>query len=325
MTRHGEPMLPGELQAVLDAMPATDAGVGNAQRDAAWQRLRARLHDPARVPYTDDVKAPIELVRDEAPVHTGDSPAPQVAISAPERRSALWVAAAAAVVLAAGASTYAAGTRSYSVPRGSAPQQVALADGSTAWVSPGSRIQVSRRLGWPALLAPASRTVALDGEAYFDVRRDGRPFAVEASQVQVQVLGTRFAVRGASASASARVEVTEGRVAVTAGGQRVLLGAGEGVSWRAGSLQQRSFDAARVATWRTGGLAALDEPLGDVLAELARRFDVEITVDRDVNAGAIVSLFYPSMPAVDVVLGDLCTAQALVFERTSRGFHIGRP
>jgi hypothetical protein len=42
-----------------------------------------------------------------------------------------------------------------------------------------------------------------------------------------------------------------------------------------------------------------------------------------------VSLFYPSMPAITVVLADLCTAQGLRFERTSRGYHltrsIGRP
>lgn len=339
MNRPIEPTLSAELQAVLDAVPVTDVSVTETQQNAAWERLRTRLHDPARVPYTDDVKAPIELVRDDSPVSRSVSGSVSVSVPAPEPvrapaapGRARWfmgpVAAAAALLLTVGASAavWATGTQAYQVSRGVAPQQVTLADGSTAWVAPGSAVHVSRRLGWPAPLAPASRSVRLDGEAFFDVRRDGRPFEVRASEVQVQVLGTRFAVRGASPTGgSALVEVNEGRVAVEAGGNRVVLGAGEGITWRTGALQRRTFDATRVATWRSGGLAALDEPLDDVLDELARRFDVEITVDRDVNTDAIVSLFYPAVPAADVVLGDLCTAQSLVFQRTSRGFHIGRP
>jgi hypothetical protein len=41
-----------------------------------------------------------------------------------------------------------------------------------------------------------------------------------------------------------------------------------------------------------------------------------------VDAQATVSLFYPVAPRVDVVLSDLCTAQGLTYERTSRGFRV---
>jgi ferric-dicitrate binding protein FerR (iron transport regulator) len=81
---------------------------------------------------------------------------------------------------------------------------------------------------------------------------------------------------------------------------------------------------ARVGAWRQGGLAALDEPLRDVLAELTRRYGTEIVLEGDVAGDALVSLFYPQAPALDVVLADLCTAQGLRFRQTSRGVVIAR-
>lgn len=335
MTRPSEPQDLSAYQAILDALPATDAQPTAAQREAAWQRLQRVVHDPARAPFTDEVRAPLELLRDE----TGESAPvpPRAAVtgahtvsaahtaSAGAKRVRLQFGIAAAVAVMAGAGVWGSGSTAYTVDAGEAARQVVLADGSTAWVAPGSTVRVSRRLGWPSLVSPAARDVQLEGEAYFEVRRDGRPFVVHAPAVDVRVLGTRFSVRGASGAATARVDVSEGRVEVRSARSQVVLGAGEGARLIDGALRTRPVDAAKVAAWRTGGLAALDEPLGDIVAELSRRYGVELTVSRDVDVNAVVSLFYPSAPSAEVVVGDLCTAQQLVFTRTSRGFAISKP
>lgn len=311
----------GALRRVLDVVPATDANPSTAQREAAWAGLSARLSDASRVPYVNDVPAPLELVRDDAP--SGATAHTTAAPPASWRR----LAVAASVVLAVGVgATWANGNRVYEQAAGGAPQPQQLADGSAAWLTPGSRVTVSRRFGWPSWLAPRTRLVHLEGEAYFEVQRDGRRFVVAtADSMQVQVLGTRFAVRGARDGLRGRVEVSEGRVAVVAGRARVELSAGEGVNARDGRLQPFAVNAAQVAAWRTGGLAAVDEPLGGVLAELARRFAVSIEIDSAVDVSPTVSLFYADAPAVDVILADLCTAQGLSFEKTSRGFRIIAP
>ncbi|MFN5200445.1 MAG: hypothetical protein ACK5HM_01440, partial [Gemmatimonas sp.] len=54
-----------ELHAVYRAVPVTRAPLSAAQHEAAWKRLQNRLQDPARAPYVDDARAPLELVRDD--------------------------------------------------------------------------------------------------------------------------------------------------------------------------------------------------------------------------------------------------------------------
>lgn len=324
-----------ELRAVYRAVPATRAPLSVAQHEAAWQRLRTRLHDPARAPYVDDVRAPLELVRDEGAVgRVPDARRAEVMAAAPSgvRSPASsrgwwgrWTAAAAFAGMLVGGGTWATGSVTHRVPAGGAPRAVTLAEGSTVWMAAGSELSVPRRVGWPAALATSTREVRLTGEAFFVVQRDGRPFTVHTADAQVQVLGTQFAVRREAAGGVTRVDVSEGRVAVVSDAQRVELGAGEGVTVGARTWLRRSVTPTRVATWRTGGLAAFDEPLGDVLVELGRRYGVRIEHDANVDVAATVSLVYASAPSVDVVLGDLCTAEGLVFERTSRGYRITRP
>ncbi|MFN7529710.1 MAG: FecR family protein [Gemmatimonas sp.] len=324
-----------ELHAVYRAVPVTRAPLSAAQHEAAWKRLQNRLQDPARAPYVDDARAPLELVRDDRADgrvpearHPEDTSVPPTGVrptASPRGRWGRWAAAAAVVGMLVGGGGWATGSVTHQVPAGGAPRAVTLAEGSTVWMAAGSELSVPRRLGWPAVLATSTRDVRLTGEAFFIVQRDGRRFTVHTADAQVQVLGTQFAVRREAAGGVTRVDVSEGRVAVVAGAQRAELGAGEGVTVGARTWLRRSVTPTRVATWRTGGLAAFDEPLGDVLVELGRRYGVRIEHDANVDVATTVSLVYASAPSVDVVLGDLCTAEGLVFERTSRGYRITRP
>jgi ferric-dicitrate binding protein FerR (iron transport regulator) len=173
--------------------------------------------------------------------------------------------------------------------------------------------------------------VALTGRGFFTVARDGRTFTVRTRDAQVRVLGTRFDVRGPAGTWGTQVMVEEGHVAVSAAaraeaGGTVELRAGQRAVVGGGGTTPlvTAVSPERIASWRSGGLAALDEPLGAVLDELAHRAGVEITRAGDIDEVAAVSLFYPSMPAINVVLADLCTAQGLRFERTSRGYHLTR-
>ncbi|MCE2902104.1 MAG: FecR family protein [Gemmatimonas sp.] len=304
------------LRAVYEAIPVEPQASGDAlrQRDAAWARLEARLHDPARVPFVDDVTPVLSLVKDEPAT-------PLVASPARWPRWA-WSIAATLVLAIGGVMGWGAMPIEQGVARGAPARRERLPDGSALWLSSGSRVTYARRMGWPAALRSRDRIVRLEGEAFFEVARDGRAFRVLTTDAEVQVLGTRFDVRAASGVSGTRVEVEEGRVAVATSAARIELGAGQGTVVRPSGLARREIPAPRVAVWRRGGLAALDEPLGDVLAELSRRFDVSIDVDSSVERRATVSLFYPAAPRVDVVLGDLCTAQGLRFERTSRGFRV---
>jgi transmembrane sensor len=337
------------LQAVWDAVPdrVTDASTRTVSastdraRDAAWVALSARLADPARVRYTDDVTPSIALLTEEGetaaetdlPPRDASVPTrpatPSITQPITSRRVAgvgRRVAISALVGLAAsiGVMVWGAVPVTLDGAASGAPTAVTLGDGSQVWLASGATLQVPRALGWPSVLRTRTRALSLSGTAFFAVARDGRPFTVAAGDVTVGVLGTRFEVRARAAGSQVLVE--EGRVAVRANatGAQVELGAGEATRLETRQLAVTRVAAARVGAWRQGGLAALDEPLRDVLAELTRRYGTELTIEADVAGDALVSLFYPQAPALDVVLADLCTAQGLRFRQTSRGVVIAR-
>jgi len=345
-----------ELRRVWDAIPQAGASSGDDpsadERGAAWSRLRTAIHDPSRRPFTSDVGAPIQIVADD--VQDGANAEAGVDGSVLTIRTRAvptmvsmrrWRVAAAVIgVLVAGGAgiravpiTYEASViaRNGTALGAAGPvRALRLADGSDVWLAAGSRLSVPRALGWPRWLRASSRSVLLTGRAFFSVQRDGRPFEVHTSDATVRVLGTRFDVRSPTNVSGSQVAVEEGRVSVASAGSTrdrsdaaVELGAGQRIVVQRGAVAAsavQTVSIARVASWRTGGLAALDEPLDGVLDELARRYAVEITHAPDVDVTVTVSLFYPSAPTIETVLADLCTAQGLSFQRTSRGYHVAR-
>jgi ferric-dicitrate binding protein FerR (iron transport regulator) len=302
------------------ASPESAAG-DTAQRDAAWARLQARLADPARKPSPDD-DTPV------VPLHSR-------AVTPDARRVRAagwmnWAAVALLTVLGGGTALWRGVPVTIEAPVGGAVLDTVLADGSRLTLAPGSRARVSRALGAASWLRPGVRRVALDGNGFFAVARDGRPFEVTTNDAVVTVLGTRFAVRSPVAGAGSRVSVEEGRVAVTplpvagrAPTSRGVLSAGDVALVRNGAAVLGRLPEGRpVAEWRSGGLAAVDEPLAVVLAEVARRFGVEITLDEAARAVGAVSVFYPEAPDAATIVADLSTAHGLRFTRTSRGFAV---
>ncbi len=344
------------LQRVWHALPhavrLTGAEPSADERAAAWSRLRTTIDDPSRAVCTSDVTAVLEISRDDAPERgPREARVARRVPGAPTRRAPAagsaqtWRIAAiiTAMVTAGGAGvravplTYeggvAAGTAA--ADRVGVPvRQVRLADGSDVWLAPGSRLSVPRAMGWHDWVRTSSRSVRLSGRAFFSVQRDGRAFEVQTTDATVRVLGTRFDVRSATSVSGTQVMVEEGRVSVAstrstgAGADAAVeLHAGQQVIVARGALPAsaiRTIPIARVASWRTGGLAALDEPLDAVLSELATRYGVEITHEPTVDVTVNVSLFYPAAPPIGTVLGDLSTAQGLTFQRTSRGYHLAR-
>ncbi|AKD54013.1 FecR family protein [Spirosoma radiotolerans] len=88
---------------------------------------------------------------------------------------------------------------------------VLLSDGSLVTLRPNSR------LSYPKQFDKSSRTVYLDGEAFFDVvKNPARPFLIYANQTVTKVLGTSFLVRAFEGEKAVTVTVRTGRVSVYA-------------------------------------------------------------------------------------------------------------
>ncbi|MVM32023.1 DUF4974 domain-containing protein [Spirosoma sp. HMF4905] len=86
---------------------------------------------------------------------------------------------------------------------------VLLGDGSLITLRPKSR------LSYPKQFSKTSRTVYLNGEAFFDVvRNPAKPFLIYANQTVTKVLGTSFLVRAFEEEKAVTVTVRTGRVSV---------------------------------------------------------------------------------------------------------------
>lgn len=174
--------------------------------------------------------------------------------------------------------------------------QVTLPDGSQ--VSLGARSKLS------VAYTPAERNVRLEsGEAFFAVQKDSsRPFRVHVLGGIVTAVGTAFDVR--TTNDRIRVAVAEGTVQVTSApstlSNRIALSLtghakaapalarltrGEAMSFQGESTDSAAervavsrVDPAEPARWRDGWLVYRDEPLREVLADVARYVDRDLIV-----------------------------------------------
>ena len=156
-----------------------------AKNDALWQEWQQL--DPASVFPVDEkeYRRKLDLLHREMRV------APKGRLLTLSRKAA---AVAAAVVVVAMAVEYfvvkhlAADTTTWLVTAENSKGRFSLPDGSVVWLNADSR------LGYSGSFADGRvRHVRLEGEAFFDVRRDTlAPFEVEMGDLRVRVLGTRF-------------------------------------------------------------------------------------------------------------------------------------
>jgi ferric-dicitrate binding protein FerR (iron transport regulator) len=143
---------------------------------------------------------------------------------------------------------------------------VVLDDGSTARLNAGSRIS------YPNLFA-YNRTLGLEGEAYFDVKK-GRRFTVETRCGSVLVLGTAFSV-------TARGEVLDvrcyrGKVMVQTPKGSLVLTKGQTVAAFDNRMEQ-GLEPLAEPRWLSGESQFASAPLQLVLAQVESQYGKKIT------------------------------------------------
>jgi transmembrane sensor len=142
-------------------------------------------------------------------------------------------------------------------------RKVTLADGSTVELAGSSSLSVD-------FSTEARRVVLHDGEAFFDVARDGtRPFVVRAADGSSQALGTSFDIKRQGTEVT--VAVVEHAVVVSSAGGRVVVEQGQQIRYGARRVDKvRDADLAQVEAWRHDRLIFQGTPLGEVIADLER-------------------------------------------------------
>lgn len=202
-------MKPPQNEPELGKLPAVEP-----LSEARWNRIEG------------EVFAALDA---QAPNVAAPKPRDAAAATTPLRRRAF---VATGIFAAAAAVAAAFGIRNLSSPAGATLSHVETGSGETTLTLGDAKVTVARE---SALLVGGDRgatdqgvLIVLDrGAVVCDVApRAGRPpFVVQAGNVRVRVVGTRFAV--ARAASGANVKVEHGVVEVTAAGKAILLRDGE--------------------------------------------------------------------------------------------------
>lgn len=190
-------------------------------------------------------------------------------------------------------------TQDLSTPVGTMVSRT-LPDGSTIELGPRSAVRVR--------LTHDRRNIFIDqGEAFFQVaKHPHRPFVVQAGDVRVVAIGTAFNVR--KTDERVVVTVNEGTVRVVPNDAtapidsanplavpiehldgQIRAGVGHQVTYftKQHSLTMTHVDPTEAINWRVGRLEFVNEPLGNVVAEV-NRFSRQPIVLADVQLKALV-------------------------------------
>ncbi len=202
--------------------------------------------------------------------------------------------------------------------------EVLLPDGSRVFLNSGTSIRYPR---WFL----GGRSVALEGEAFFDVVHDAAsPFKVSTFNTSIEVLGTRFNVRARASSPNAAtvVSLQTGRIrmwALADPSEREEMTPGDIRSLATGSeviVAPASSDVEGALSWLKGALLFRNEGLAEVLEEVGRRYGIELTLQSEALARRQVtfSLFEPK--SVEQVVQSLSAANGLRYRETAGGYEL---
>ncbi len=158
-----------------------------------------------------------------------------------------------------------------------------LADGTIVTLNAGSSLK------YPVSFTDSIRQVFLVGEAYFDVRHDGKPFIVSCDDIDIRVLGTSFNISTYPDDPDVKTTLVEGKVKITASENLNLASEGKVLSPSDQAIYNKdnaSIDIIQVNTtqytsWIQGKFEFKNSDLDQVMKRLARWYDFEYRFETD--------------------------------------------
>lgn len=147
-----------------------------------------------------------------------------------------------------------------------------LADGTQVWLNAGSSLK------FPVSFSDSTRHVYLEGEAYFEVSHNGKPFIVSSGSMNIRVLGTSFNVLAYPDEQEIVTTLIEGKVKIelsgndeSASSSRILSPDDQATVNRAESdIVISQVITSQYTSWIDGKFEFNNEDLEIVMKRLAR-------------------------------------------------------
>lgn len=201
------------------------------------------------------------------------------------------------------------------------PQQVTLEDGSLVILKQASS------LSYPEHFGSKTRSVILEGEAFFNVKRDPtKPFVVHTGELVTEVLGTSFTIKSYNHRPSIEVRVTTGRVSVYENRTRGTASTRNGVILTPN--QQAVFDKStrQISSGlvenpvvihpptTTQSFVFEETPLPTVLKSLERAFGIEVVLENQALATCVLTADLTELP-LHAQLDLICKSVNATYEQ----------
>ncbi|MGQ7870965.1 FecR family protein [Sunxiuqinia sp. sy24] len=152
-----------------------------------------------------------------------------------------------------------------------------LPDGSNGWLAGGSSISYNLNFN-------QVRSVAVNGEAFFDVKRDPKhQFTVKLNDITVSVLGTKFNVLNYNDDPISEVVVLSGLVQVSDNAKQFQeqLSKNKKLQFQSekNEFALSDVNASSYTAWKKGRLVFNNDPLEEVCRKIERYYNVEVELE----------------------------------------------
>ncbi len=196
--------------------------------------------------------------------------------------------------------------------------EVHLADGSIVNLNNDSQIQFDKNFSGD------KRVIQLKGEAFFSVKKDGRPFIIYTNNAITKVVGTKFNVW--SRGKETRVIVKQGKVSLAENidtTKKVYLTKDElsKIVEKNAPTKPSKVDADFMLGWMNGKLVFDSTPLSEIVKDLERYYNVKVNLaNNDITRLRLTGVF--DNEKLDSVLTKICLALNLNYTKNNANYSI---
>lgn len=196
-----------------------------------------------------------------------------------------------------------------------AKTKIVLPDSSVVWLNANASLR------YPRSFDTEMRKVDMSGEAFFEVRKDEKPFIVDLGRLHIKVLGTSFNVITDKSGDEVTVTLIDGKVALydsndPVAPEKILAPNNQAVfSGSNGEIAISSIRPEAVTSWITGIFRFDGNTLGEIAAELERAFHVKIHVENEQMKQKTFNAVFDGKETLDEILSILQISARYTMEK----------
>ena len=195
-----------------------------------------------------------------------------------------------------------------------------LSDSTQVWLNASSTIN------YPEEFGKDKREVYLKGEAFFEVKNAAeKPFIIHTGAVTTVVLGTSFNVKAYEGQEHVTVSVKSGKVQVRKQNKLISTltkGQETKVSKINGRDENDNVNNELVGAWQQGYLAYEEVRLADIISDMERVYNVDITIRNEQLKQVVVITAFNRDIGVKRALEILCKLTAAKLEEKGGQYFI---